>query len=185
MHSCARKGVDELSYSLETIMLAEQYQRTPNTGRFKPVPLMARLLAHTSKTETCWLWTGSVFKSSGYGACWVDPRTIGAHRASWIAHFGEIPEGMFVCHRCDVPLCVRPDHLFLGTPADNTRDMQQKGRNRKPACRKGHAFTPENTLLTKSGRVCRTCRREYSRMYWRKYRRYSLSVKRGPHDINC
>lgn len=84
------------------------------------------------KTESCWLWTGSKNKS-GYGLIHVKGQngrnsSAGAHRVSWVLHCGEIPAGMHVCHHCDNPTCVRPDHLFLGTRTDNMRDAKAKGR---------------------------------------------------------
>ena len=65
----------------------------------------------------CWVWTGSKV-GKGYGQ----------HRRSWKIHFGEIPDGLYVLHKCDNPLCVNPSHLFLGTPKDNVQDMLEKGR---------------------------------------------------------
>lgn len=79
----------------------------------------------------CWLWTASC-GDKGYGQMgrWkLNDRPIGAHVASWILHFGPIPRGMCICHKCDNPPCVNPNHLFLGTRLDNTADMMKKGRH--------------------------------------------------------
>lgn len=78
------------------------------------------------KTDTCWLWRGPI-NSDGYGAVGMNFKTIRAHRAAWIYTNGSIPDGLWVLHRCDTPLCVRPDHLFLGTAKDNADDRDSKG----------------------------------------------------------
>jgi hypothetical protein len=80
----------------------------------------------------CWLWTGSLVDGYGQvslptGGKWKAHRV---HRLSWEYHIGPIPEGMHVCHKCDVRSCVRPDHLFLGDIPTNNRDMVKKGRNK-------------------------------------------------------
>lgn len=84
---------------------------------------------HVNKSETCWEWQGHCSKG-GYGVVSFSGKQILAHRASYEMNFGPIPTGHFVCHRCDNPKCVRPDHLFLGAPVDNVRDMLSKGRNK-------------------------------------------------------
>lgn len=89
-----------------------------------------RFWPKVNKTETCWLWTAAK-KEFGYGVigCPDRPgRTLRAHRVSWVLANGEIPDGLFVLHKCDVPACVNPDHLFLGTRQENTDDMVAKGR---------------------------------------------------------
>jgi hypothetical protein len=80
--------------------------------------------------DGCWEWRGSKLKF-GYGAAWHLGRASGAHRVAWRLAHGPIPDGLYVLHRCDNPACARPDHLFLGTHADNMADMARKGRQRR------------------------------------------------------
>lgn len=82
------------------------------------------------------IWTGS-FISNGYPVMQLGGRGAGmayAHRISYVLNCGDIPEGMFVLHRCDIPQCIKPEHLFLGTAKDNSQDMSRKGRH---ACQIG------------------------------------------------
>lgn len=75
----------------------------------------------------CWLWIGSA-SLKGYGILHTKNGNKGAHRLSWIENYGDIPVGMFVCHKCDTPACINPEHLFLGTVQDNVDDAKNKGR---------------------------------------------------------
>jgi hypothetical protein len=75
----------------------------------------------------CWLWDGGQRNALGYGY-FHHPDEKYAHRASWALHYGAIPDGMLILHKCDNPYCVNPDHLFMGTHKDNTADMFRKGR---------------------------------------------------------
>jgi hypothetical protein len=77
----------------------------------------------------CWNFTGKIM-SKGYGIINDSRVSKLAHRAMWELTFGPIPNGLFICHKCDNKLCINPDHLFTGTPADNTHDMMNKGRKR-------------------------------------------------------
>ena len=78
----------------------------------------------------CWIWAGSVC-GRGYGTIKDKFRAMRrASRVSWELHVGEIPNGMCVLHKCDTPVCVNPDHLFVGTNKDNSDDMCRKGRMR-------------------------------------------------------
>lgn len=84
--------------------------------------------------EGCWEWTGEI-STDGYGKYWQDGRSHGAHRIAYQFIHGPLASSIYVCHTCDNRKCVRPDHLFAGTAADNNRDMWAKGRgvtNGKP-----------------------------------------------------
>jgi hypothetical protein len=80
-----------------------------------------------STTTGCWLWQGSVDRK-GYGRIHMFGKRYFTHRLSYILTKGEIPEGLFVCHKCDTPNCCNPNHLFLGTPCDNVYDAILKNR---------------------------------------------------------
>jgi hypothetical protein len=92
-------------------------------------PLTVRLVgSYEVMPNGCWRWSRAL-DPQGYGTIRVARRNMAAHRAAWIAWRGPVPEGLCVLHRCDNPPCVNPDHLFLGTRGDNSRDMVAKGRS--------------------------------------------------------
>lgn len=95
--------------------------------------ILKRFWSKVNKTEKCWLWTACVH-GNGYGGFTILRKETPPHRFSWIIHRGDIPRGYWVLHKCDVRLCVNPDHLFIGDVRDNTQDMviklrQAKGEN--------------------------------------------------------
>lgn len=102
-------------------------------------PVKDRILSRHRREGDCWIWTGAVGKD-GYGVIGVGRKQFRAHRAAYEAFNGS-PDGKLVCHSCDRPLCVNPDHLFLGTPRDNTRDMIAKGRAPAPRRNTAHHAT--------------------------------------------
>lgn len=134
----------------------------------------------------CWLWTATSNKQ-GYGGFMLNGKREHAQRVAWFLKHGQMPPiGIDVCHRCDTPACVNPDHLFLGTRSDNMRDAISKGRRvyqigcgtkwkqiRKPAnpdhrliCKYGHELNDATIYVSREGHVsCRECRRRSAWKY--------------------
>lgn len=120
--------------------------------------LEERFWEKVDKSGECWVWTAKAKSAFGYGMLQRGARGEGlvmAHRLSYELHFGPIPNGLCVLHSCDNPPCVRPDHLHLGTKADNMREKVERGRavtwKKGPweTCRKGHPKGP--------GKRCAIC----------------------------
>ena len=148
-------------------------------------PLAERFWAKTrvDTVSGCLLWTGTTLQPRwgtgfSYGKVRLGGKLMSAHRVAWELTHGQVLDGLMVLHKCDVRNCVNPDHLFLGTHADNMRDMSAKGRGNnasavrtisaktkaKTHCPQGHPYDEANTYLRKSGwRSCRRCHANYTR----------------------
>lgn len=91
--------------------------------------LKEKFYSNFKQSEGCWNWDGVMKnKVNGYANFYIRGKTSLAHRASWIIHFGDIPKGICVCHKCDNRKCVNPGHLFLGSYYTNIQDKVKKGR---------------------------------------------------------
>lgn len=120
-------------------MTISKFSRKEHTS----LPVLEKFWARVDKSGDCWIWlagrTSKFKRETAYG---VFPNKVfgsqTAHRVSYEIHYGPIPDGLFVCHKCDNPPCVNPEHLFLGTLADNAADMAAKGR-----AARNYKLTPE------------------------------------------
>jgi hypothetical protein len=122
----------------------------------------------------CWIWSRYKDKA-GYGKLYFRNKVYLAHRVSYILYKTEIPKGSCVLHKCDQPSCCNPNHLFIGSQADNVKDMIKKGRSKsgifnskKTHCPKGHEYTPDNIYsngIKRSQRLCATCCKLRAKIY--------------------
>ena len=153
-----------------------------------------RFMAKVDKRgdNECWNWKGSD-DGHGYGEFWFEGKKWKAPRFSWVLNNGvPIPKGLLVCHKCDNPSCVNPNHLFLGTMSDNIMDCVKKGRHPHPIgkgnsthCPQGHPYSGDNLYVSPRGeRRCRTCQRVYSRRQElkRQARNQALLAREAPKD---
>jgi hypothetical protein len=118
------------------------------------------------RLSDCVLWHLSR-NSFGHGQKMFKGKLWTAHRWMWVQAYGPIPEGMQVNHKCDNPPCVNPAHLYLGTQADNVRDMDQRGRSRraprKEQCVRGHLLAETERFRKNGDRYCLLCHRIHTR----------------------
>lgn len=120
------------------------------------------------KTSTCWLWQGPK-NQKGYGMTTRFEGTQYVHRIAYLQKTGISPKGWLVCHHCDVPNCLNPDHLWLGDNFSNQQDAALKKRLRsqkKTHCKNGHPLSGKNLYIcTRGYRECKRCRRDNVRRY--------------------
>ncbi len=133
---------------------------------FEPKSLKEYLQHYALRMQGHLIWCGTL-DPAGYGQ--LGKKHGRAHRAAWKLAYGPIPRGVFILHRCNIPPCVEPTHLYSGTHTDNMRDAVRAGNNyniNKTLCPQGHPYDEENTYTAPNGgRHCRTCNRESQERY--------------------
>ncbi len=145
-------------------------------------PILEKIRDRIFKTDTCWLWTGSMSKKTGYGFTSVpgpkrNSRSKPAHRVVYETLVGPIPKGLQLDHLCSVRLCVNPDHLEPVTARENTLRAEKAPaaiNAKKTHCISGHEFDEKNTYIkpTNGSRGCRKCRYAATLKFLNKKRNY-------------
>ena len=139
-----------------TQSLTQKSTRKSNLKQRKTDNTQFRFLQYLDyRTTGCWFWMGYKDKD-GYGkfsyGLWPLRKTVRAHRAAWLLYRGIIPDRTLVLHTCDLPLCVNPNHLYLGNMADNVRDRLKRGRGAKGA-RNGMRLQPPKLNYQKANEI--------------------------------
>ena len=173
----ANKSGDLELISEATVAVTNSFSATRKAWP-KETPIIARFLDKLCfGMSECWLWRGSR-DGLGYGH-FSEGR---AHRVSWLLFKGPIPDGMKVLHKCDVRNCVNPEHVFLGTQADNIQDMLKKGRQRTVP--KFGEDNPMSKLTAAQVREMRNLRRETGMSAKRIAERFGVSTMTAHRAIN-
>lgn len=128
--------------------------------------LLEYLTHYSAKTDACVVWTGAISRN-GYGFARWCTKKWSAHRLAWTAYYGAIPQGLQVCHTCDVPACINPAHLFLGTQAANMQDKREKSRQARGV---KNAAAKLNDVLVRRILRSKASRQELAARYCVSYR---------------
>lgn len=154
------------------------------------IPLYERFWSKVEQASGCWKWRGATVHG-GYGILNRGSRGEGlirAHRYSYLLHYGVIPDGMYVLHKCDNPECTNPEHLYTGDAKQNMRDVSERKRHpasRKTHCKRGHEYNEENTKWRGNKRECRACKRILAKAALRKKRGDQFGIRPRETKTHC